>query len=370
MHLVLLVADESRLLVNKYQMVIIYVFSEEERNMKPGTANGIKGFAITAFVIAILSFPVGIALTATVPFQESQAGSQSPHRDDTDRSSAVSRRDSTELTVEKLIDLGRLQEAREKLREQSAKQGEHPRILLFEAMILYKEKQCVESIRKLERSLSLYDADPDVYKLIGLNLVSLGKEDLAGRYFETAGELAPRDFMARYYLALYQLTSKEFKRAEASSQAVIKLNPKYVDAYLVLGVAQEQLGQEAAALQTYQQAIKVAEQQPRKTEMPALYLARLLISLQRYEQSLPPLQKVVAINQKSAEALTFIGLVLSRLERYEEAIPSLQEAARLAPQDKSPHYLLMGVYQKLGNTSEAQREMQIFRALEANEKKQ
>jgi len=262
------------------------------------------------------------------------------------------------------------QEAQEKLREQSAKQGEHPRALLFEAMTLYKEKQYVESIRKLERSLALNDRDPDVYKLIGLNLVSLGKEDLAGRYFETAVELAPRDFMARYYLALYQLTGKQIKRAEASSQAVIEINPNYVDAYLVLGVAQEQLGQEAEAIQTYQQAIKIAEQQPGKTEMPALYLARFLISLQRYEQSLPPLQKVVAINPKSAEALTLRGLVLSRLERYEEALPSLQEAAGLAPQDKSPHYILMGIYQKQGNTSQAQREMQIFRALEANEKKQ
>src|SRR5262245_28970680 len=88
----------------------------------------------------------------------------------------------------------RLQEAQEKLREQSAKQGEHPRALLFEAMTLYKEKQYVESIRKLERSLALNERDPDVYKLIGLNLVSLGKEDLAGRYFESAVELAPHDF--------------------------------------------------------------------------------------------------------------------------------------------------------------------------------
>jgi tetratricopeptide (TPR) repeat protein len=272
--------------------------------------------------------------------------------------------------IEKLIDEGRLSEAREKLRTRLAQEGEHPRLLLFEAMILYREQQYAQSLRKLERSLHLYDSDPDVYKLIGLNLVSVGREDLAGRYFEKATQLAPRDFMARYYLALYQITSKQFAQAEASSQAVIQLNPKYVDAYLALGVAQEQLGKETEALQTYQKAIEIAEQQSLKTEAPAMYLARLLISLQRYEQSLPPLQKVVAINPKSVEALTLLGRALSRLERYEEAIPSLQAAARLAPQDKAPHYLLMGIYQKLGNTSDAQREMQIFRALEANEKKQ
>jgi Flp pilus assembly protein TadD len=273
------------------------------------------------------------------------------------------------LSIEKLIDGGRLQEAREKLREQFTKEGERHRLLLFEAMILYKEKQYLESIRKLERVLSLHDGDPDAYKLIGLNLVSVGREDLAGSYFEKAVELAPRDFMARYYLGLYQLTGKQFGLAEATSQAVIKLNPKYLDGYLVLGVAQEQLGKEGEAIQTYLQACEIAEQQNSKTETPFLYLARLLISLRRFEQSLPPLKKAVAINPKSPEALTLLGQTLGRFERHDEAIQALQEAARLAPQDKSPHYALMSIYRKLGRAEDAQREMRIFRALEEKENK-
>ena len=284
------------------------------------------------------------------------------------KSRAESRRNTTEITVEKLIDRGRLQEARAKLREQIVKAGERPRLLLFEAMILHKEKQYLASIRKLERVLSLNDGDPDVYKLIGLNLVSMGKEDLAERYFVRAVELAPRDFMARYYLGLYQLTSKQFARAEAGFQEVIKLNPKYVEGYQLLGVAQEQLGKEGEALQTYRQAIEIAEQQALKTETPFLYLARLLISLQQFEQSLPPLKRAVNINPKSPEALTLLGRSLSQLKQHEAALELLLEAVKLSPQDKSPHYLLMGIYQKLGKADEAQREMQIFRALEAKKK--
>jgi tetratricopeptide (TPR) repeat protein len=275
----------------------------------------------------------------------------------------------TESTIEKLIDRGRLQEAREKLREQSAKEGEQPRMLLFEAMILYKENQYVESIRKLERSLALYDSDPDVYKLIGLNLVSLGKEDLAGRYFETAVELAPRDFMARYYLGLYQLSNKYYDRAEAGFRDVIQLSPRYVDAYILLGVTLEQRGNEAEAIRTYHQAIELSEQQNLKKEAPFLYLARLLISLQSYEQSLPPLKRAVEINPKSTEARALLGRALNQLGRYEEALPVLQDAVKLAPQDKTSHYLMMSVYKKLGKRDEAQREMQLFRALEEKEKK-
>jgi Flp pilus assembly protein TadD len=287
----------------------------------------------------------------------------------TPKTSAVSRRASTEFTIEKLIDWGRLQEAREKLREQFAKEGERPRMLLFEAMILYKEKQYPESIRKLERSLALDNSDPDVYKLIGLNLVSLGEEDLAGRYFETAVELAPRDFMARYYLGLSHLTNKHFDRAETGIREVIKLNPKYVDAHILLGVAQEQLGKEIEAIRTYRQAIELTEQQNLKRETPFLYLARLLISLQSYEQSLPPLKRAVDINPKSAEARTLLGRALNQLGHYEEALQVLQDAVKLAPQNKTPHYLMMGIYKKLGKWGEAQREMQLFHELEEKEKK-
>jgi tetratricopeptide (TPR) repeat protein len=273
-----------------------------------------------------------------------------------------------EPTIERLIDQGRLPEARAKLREQIAKEGERPRWLLCEAMILYKEGRYPESLRRLDRILSLNEATPDVYKLIGLNLVSGGRDDLAGYYFERAVELAPRDFMARYYLALYQVTHQQAERAEINSQEVIKLNPTYLDGYLALGVAQEQLGKEQDAIQTYRRAIEIAEQQKSPTEAPLLYLARLLISLRRFDQSLPLLKKAAVINPQSPETFTLLGQTLSRFGRYDQAIQALQEAVRLAPEDKTPHYLLMGVYKKLGRAEDAQREMRMFRALEEKEK--
>jgi Flp pilus assembly protein TadD len=236
-----------------------------------------------------------------------------------------------------LIDLGRLKEAREKLRERPAAEGERPRLLLFEGMILYREKQYAASIATLERARGLQDGDPNVYKLLGLNLVSMGQEELAGGYFARAVELAPRDFMARYYLGLHQLTSKQAALAEASSQAAIRLNPNYPDAWLLLGVAQEQVGREEEAVRTYRRAGEIVEQQQLATEMPFLYLARLLISLGRVEESLPPLEKAAALNPKSAEARALRGQTLGRLGRYESAVQSLQEAVRLSPQDKSLH---------------------------------
>lgn len=279
-------------------------------------------------------------------------------------SDRVSRLDATVLTLERLIDGSRLDEAREKLHEQFAEHGELPRLIFLEAMILYKEKQYVQSVRRLERSLTSSDRDPDVYKLAGLNLVSLGRRDLAGPYFEAAVDLAPRDFMARYYLGLHELSDRRYDRAEAILREVVTLRPDYVDAHILLGVAEEQRGNEEEAIRTYRHAIELAEQQSLKRDAPFLYLARLLISLHRHEQSLPPLRRAVELDAQSSEARALLGQALTHLGRYDEALPVLRAAVTLAPEDKTAHFLLMTVYKRLGRRDEAAREMQLFLALD------
>lgn len=284
-------------------------------------------------------------------------------------SSSVGPHESTALAVERLIDLGRLDDAREKLREQFAMQGEQPRLLFLEAMILYKDKQYLQSVRRLERSLTLSDRDPDAYKLAGLNLVAVGRRDLAGPYFEAAVELAPRDFMARYYLGLHELSDRRADRAEAILREAITLGPDYVDAHLLLGVAEEQRGKEEEAIRTYRNAIDLAERQGLKRDAPLLYLARLLIALHRHEQSLPPLRRAVELDAESSEARALLGKALTHLGRYDEALRVLRAAVTLAPQDKTAHYLLMTVYKRLGKHDEAAHEMQLFLALEERDRR-
>lgn len=320
----------------------------------------------------VLVTVVGLALTYSpaVAIAQVAAGSLVEGVDPRGmRLSSGNPEDSTALTLERLIDLGRLDDAREKLREQFAKHGERPRLLFLEAMILYREKQYLQSVRTLERSLALSDRDPDVYKLAGLNLVATGRRDLAGPYFEAAVELAPRDFMARYYLGLHELSDRRSDRAEAILREAITLRPDYVDAHILLGVAEEQRGKEEEAIRTYHHAIELAERQGLKRDAPFLYLARLLISLHRYEQSLSPLKRAVEIDAESSQARTLLGHALTHLGRYDEALPVLVDAVALAPQDKTAHFLLMTVYKRLGKRDEAAHQMQLFLALEERDQR-
>ncbi len=320
----------------------------------------------------VLVILLGLVLTSPPPVAEGQVAAHpvvggifDPHGVPSNR---ANRRDATVLTLERLIDGDRLDEARAKLREEFDRHGELPRLIFLEAMILYKERQYLQSARRLERSLTSSDRDPDVYKLAGLNLLSLGRRDLAGPYFETAVDLAPRDFMARYYLGLHELSDRRYDRAESILREVITLSPDYVDAHILLGVAEEQRGNEEKAIRTYRHAIELAERQRLKRDAPFLYLGRLLISLHRHEESLTPLGRAVELDSGSSQARALLGQALTHLGRYDEALPVLRAAVTLGPEDKTGHYLLMTVYKRLGRRDEAAREMQRFLALDQRDR--
>jgi len=311
--------------------------------------------------ILVLSATISLPSWFCLPLAVSRSlQSSSPNRAATPEGSQVS--------IESLIDHNELQAARDRLQEAKGISGETPRILLLEAMILHKEKKFMESLQKLQLCVDSTPDAADVHKLIGLNLVALHREDAAETYFQRAAKLNPNDFMARYYLGLYHLTRKRAAQAEQDFIEVVRLNPLYLDGLNMLAVTQEQRGKHEEAMQNYRKAIELCEKLPVKTESPYLYLGRLLILLDRYEESVLLLQKAVEINPASQGAWLALGQSLSHLEKDAQAIEALQRAARLDPSDKGPHFQMMRIYQRQKRMEEARHEMEIFRKLEEAEK--
>jgi tetratricopeptide (TPR) repeat protein len=200
-------------------------------------------------------------------------------------------------------------------------------------------------------------------------LVAGGRADAAGTYFEEATRLAPADDTAHYYLGMFHLEGgKRLDLAESAFREATRLAPDYVDAQLMLGLTKEQLGQDDEAITWYRQASQTAARRGRMAgkpiETPLLYLSRLLISRHRYPEVVPVLQEALAWNASSAEVRRLLGQSLFKLNQFDASLPHLEEAARLNPQDRSVHYLLMGVFRRLGRAEDARREGEIFRQLD------
>lgn len=279
-----------------------------------------------------------------------------------------------EEAIERLIDLGRLAEARARL---SALTGEPDRAALLESMILYREGKpaaslaglapILENSRRSSSSGATVATFAAAHKLAALSLVALGRPAEAGPHIVEAVRLAPKDFMARYYLGLHQLDKRQPEQAAATFEEAVRLNPDYPDTHTMLGLAREQSGRDAEALASYRQAVELTARLRIKRESAYVYLGRYLHSRGAHDEAALHLEAAVSANPKSTEAWLLLGRTRSALARHTAALEALQRAAGLAPRDKRVRFQLMQAYQRGGRLDEARREKQIYEALSDSE---
>jgi tetratricopeptide (TPR) repeat protein len=272
-------------------------------------------------------------------------------------------------TVQGLIDSNCLVEAREKLKEAAARQGETYQTLFLEAKILFKEEKHLESIKVLKRCLELQQRDSEIYKLIAFNAIRMDRMDIAEPALKSAIQLTPKDYLPHFHLGAFYYTSSRFPQAEPELREAVRLNSTFVPAYMFLGLTLEELGQEGAAARSYRQAIEITESRKLGTELPYLYLGRLLYRQNNFVESLPYLQKAVEVNPRSGEGWCLLAKIFTFQGRNDEALKALRLSVQSDPNYAEPHYLLSRIYVKEGQDAEAQNELRVFRELKKLEKK-
>ncbi|MDX2153179.1 MAG: FG-GAP-like repeat-containing protein [Bryobacteraceae bacterium] len=257
-------------------------------------------------------------------------------------------------SVERLIDAGRLAEARAKL---GTIEGEPNRVRLLEAMILHREGKAAESLAAVRALLQAASPTSNMHKLAALNLVSLGKREEAGLHLREAVRLDPQDAMARYYLGVHLLETQQPNDAAEALGAAVRLQPAHAEAHTMLGYARELNGDDERALAEYRQGVALGGK-----EQAHLYLARFLASRERCGEALPVLEAATRINPRTAETWRLLGKCLQGSGLHAEAVEALKAALALAPNDKRARYLLMQAYQKMGRHEDARRERELYEA--------
>jgi tetratricopeptide (TPR) repeat protein len=277
--------------------------------------------------------------------------------------------DATNTQIDRLIETGKLREAQERLGSIIKTTGESPSTMLLEARLLFKQQRFIESIKKLETLLaatggsSLKSLDAEAHKLMGLNLVLINRLDLAEPFLKDSVAMRPNDYLARFHLGMLYYTSSRFSAAETELRETVKLTPEFAKGYDALGLTLEELGKDEAALGAYRRAIELSGKQKLKDASPYLNLGKFLLAKNRYEESLPLLEKAITLDPGSAEAAFQLGKTLSKFGRESAAIRALQQAIQNNPDYAEPHYLLSRIYLNQGREEEAVREMRIFQEL-------
>jgi tetratricopeptide (TPR) repeat protein len=271
--------------------------------------------------------------------------------------------------TKRLIESGLLEQAQENLQSEIKAHGENHETLYLEGLILSRQKRFREALSKLQQSLEFDKRDFEIYKQLALNAVALDRLDIAEPALKTTIELAPDEHMAHFHLGLLYFTTNRFALAEGQFQKVTELRPAYMKGHEYLGLAQEELEKDEPALQSYQKAVELTEQQGLKDESSYLRLAKFLWVRNRIDESVAPSRRAVELNPKSAEAHFILGRLLYRLGQDEEALRSLRRSTEIDAKFAEAYYLASQIYLKQGREEEARREMQNFRKVKHRDPK-
>jgi Flp pilus assembly protein TadD len=95
-------------------------------------------------------------------------------------------------------------------------------------------------------------------------------------------------------------------------------------------------------------------------KLGSIYLHKRL-----YDKALPYLQKAVQEHPTLGPAYRDLGKLYMQTNDNQHALECLHRVVQLDPTEPNPHYLLATTYRHMGNTAEAQAEMDQFQKLTA-----
>ena len=170
------------------------------------------------------------------------------------------------------------------------------------------------------------------------------------------------------HLALAQAygASGDWEESANQYRAAAAMDPKLAGVNTALGNLYAEMGNFAEAEKAYQ---KESEIDPEFHDIQ-FHVGMVLTELGRAKEALPHLQKAVSQNPTKGEALFYLGVAYFDVGQYTEAVGALQKAVSLPLTPKrlrATHYQLWMACRKLGDSAEADRQLQIFRKLEAQE---
>ncbi len=229
---------------------------------------------------------------------------------------------------------------------------------------LFGQRRIGDSIAALAMSLRLNIANADAHRLLGRNLMLIGRFDAARTELEQAVKLKPQSAELRYDLGKIYSAHDNYPDAKRELEAAIRLDPSYMEAYDALGLVMEALGEDAAALGHYRKSAEINEARRAGFSSPYINLAAYYNRIGNSNTALENARKALEMNPKSDAGNFQFGKALDRLQQWPEAAEALNKAVEANPRASSYHYVLAGVYRHLGKLKESQEQMEIFRGLE------
>lgn len=212
--------------------------------------------------------------------------------------------------------------------------------------VLNRENKPKESLDVYTKAAARTPPTGDDLKMVALDYELLNDNADAIHWLEVAVEKDPTNKEAWYFLGRAYYTASRLPAARKAFERVLELDPRDARAENNIGLICESGGKTDEALAAYRNAIAWQKENAPSREQPSLNLGNLLITLERPEEAIAPLQQAIAIAPNDAQGHLRLGTAYLHLNRLDEAERELREAVRLAPNDATAHYQLGRCYKQ------------------------
>lgn len=173
----------------------------------------------------------------------------------------------------------------------------------------------------------------------------------------------PGDPDALEVLARFHFFRGNTEAAIATWKRCLAINPRYAYAFVGLGMAAARRGQFGESAEWFGRAVQSAPQALAFRED----FAEALINAGEVEKAIAVLEDLVRVSPRSARAFDLLGSAYSHLGKYAEARDNYQRAAQLDPAHAGIRLGLAKALVRLGQADQAQKCMEEFRRLRAEE---
>src|SRR5262249_43380085 len=159
--------------------------------------------------------------------------------------------------------------------------------------------------------------------ILGMAAMYAGTDSVAQRSLELALRMDPKN--PRYVFGRAELASYQNRQPEAISilQRFLEQDPKNVEGWDLLGVAQSEIRQHAQAKDSFQKAADLSPKDPKY----AVRIAQTLVALGKDDDAVAAYDKALALDPKYGIALTGLGDLHLRRKMDDKALPLFVRAA-------------------------------------------
>ena len=233
----------------------------------------------------------------------------------------------------------------------------------------FAQKRIGESIEALAKSLQLDIHNAEAHKILGRDLMAIGKFEAAQTEFEQGIRYAPQSAEMHFDFGKLYSIQDDWTFAKREFEAAVRLNPSYLEGLDGLGFAQEALGEDDAAVATYEKAIAINASQNGHFVSSHVNLSAHYNRKGDSAKALEYAGAALKLDPKSDGAWFQQAKAYEDKGRFEDAESALKQAIALNPRMSAYYYVLANIDKRLGKVKEREEALASFQRLEQESNK-